>query len=161
MILFICSVCLFIIYWSLRGILGARYSCSASGSWSTFASCVSSGVPQRFSNHPSKAFDMLAHMWRNKHLCDVILGVAGTEVEIECHRNVLASSSPYFYAMFRNDLAESHSNRIMLHVSIQFVIFSFRFKCSFWPHCKFYPLILKVIYFDHRFQQCSCVCKIQ
>ncbi|XP_063719998.1 kelch-like protein 3 [Symsagittifera roscoffensis] len=94
---------------------GARYSCSASGSWSTFASCVSSGVPQRFSNHPSKAFDMLAHMWRNKHLCDVILGVAGTEVEIECHRNVLASSSPYFYAMFRNDLAESHSNRIMLH----------------------------------------------
>ena len=91
--------------------------CESRGHSDTFIYGCTSGVPHRFNNHANKAFDVLTTMWRNKHLCDVVLGIAGTDVEIECHRNILASCSPYFYAMFRNDLAESSSDKIMLHVS--------------------------------------------
>ena len=49
---------------------------------------------------------------RQKLLCDVLV-VAG-DTEIAAHRAVLASCSPYFYAMFTGDLAESKADRIVL-----------------------------------------------
>jgi kelch-like protein 2/3 len=71
--------------------------------------------PHRHHNHANKAFEALTAMWRKRHMCDVTLVVAGVDQQIPCHRTVLAACSPYFYAMFGNDLAESYSGRVMLH----------------------------------------------
>ena len=54
----------------------------------------------------------LQHLRANIDLCDVTL-VAG-EREFRAHRVVLASSSPYFRAMFTNEHLESKQNRIIL-----------------------------------------------
>ncbi|MBN3305873.1 KLHL3 protein, partial [Amia calva] len=43
-------------------------------------------------------------------LCDVLL--AAEDVEIPAHRVVLASCSPYFYAMFTGDMSESKAQRV-------------------------------------------------
>lgn len=53
---------------------------------------------------------MLSH--RGNLLCDVVLMADG--LEIPAHRVVLAACSPYFYAMFTGDLAEAHTERIVL-----------------------------------------------
>ena len=45
-------------------------------------------------------------------LCDVIL--VADSVEVPAHRPVLAACSPYFYAMFTANLAESKAERIVL-----------------------------------------------
>ena len=45
-------------------------------------------------------------------LCDVLV-VAG-DIEISAHRAVLASCSPYFYAMFTGELTESKADRVVL-----------------------------------------------
>ncbi|XP_014677415.1 PREDICTED: kelch-like protein 3 [Priapulus caudatus] len=45
-----------------------------------------------------------------KQLCDVVLLVSG--VEVPAHKAVLASCSPYFYAMFTGELSESKAERI-------------------------------------------------
>ena len=50
--------------------------------------------------------------FRQKLLCDVIL--CADEIEICAHRAVLAACSPYFYAMFTGDLAESKSEKIFI-----------------------------------------------
>lgn len=45
-------------------------------------------------------------------LCDVVL-VAG-DLELHCHKSVLAACSQYFYAMFTNEMTESKATRITL-----------------------------------------------
>jgi len=50
-------------------------------------------------------------IFRQKQLCDVIL--VADDVEIHAHRMVLASCSPYFYAMFTS-FEESRQARITL-----------------------------------------------
>ncbi|XP_071116430.1 kelch repeat and BTB domain-containing protein 8-like [Haliotis cracherodii] len=51
-------------------------------------------------------------LYKNKEFVDVILCV-GTQ-EFPCHKNVLAVSSPFFMAMFSNNMAESHQEKITL-----------------------------------------------
>ena len=49
----------------------------------------------------------------DRKLCDVIFEAGGSE--FYAHRLVLAASSPYFNAMFTNDLLETHTEIIKLH----------------------------------------------
>lgn len=51
-------------------------------------------------------------LYKNKEFVDVTLSVDG--LEFPCHKNVLAISSPFFMAMFSNDMAESHQEKITL-----------------------------------------------
>ncbi|XP_049826565.1 ring canal kelch homolog isoform X2 [Aethina tumida] len=67
--------------------------------------------PYRNHLHTQKAFDVMNSMRKQKLLCDVTL-VANT-VEIPAHKMVLASCSPYFYAMF-SSFEESRQDRITL-----------------------------------------------
>ncbi|ELU16789.1 hypothetical protein CAPTEDRAFT_158890 [Capitella teleta] len=62
--------------------------------------------------HTQKAFEVLNVLRGNQLLCDVALSADG--VELWAHRVVLAACSPYFYAMFTADLAEAHTERIVL-----------------------------------------------
>lgn len=64
---------------------------------------------------PSHAQDMLDGLQRLRSLpklADVTLLVGGRE--LPCHRGLLALSSPYFYAMFAGDFAESFSAQVEL-----------------------------------------------
>ncbi|KAH8392454.1 hypothetical protein KR215_008912, partial [Drosophila sulfurigaster] len=61
--------------------------------------------------HTSRSFDAMNEMRKQKQLCDVIL--VADDVEIHAHRMVLASCSPYFYAMFTS-FEESRKTRITL-----------------------------------------------
>ncbi|CAG7825548.1 unnamed protein product, partial [Allacma fusca] len=54
--------------------------------------------PFKNPEHFAKAFATLDTLRKTRVMCDVVL-VAG-DVEIPAHRMVLASCSPYFYAMF-------------------------------------------------------------
>ncbi|KAH0617453.1 hypothetical protein JD844_015704 [Phrynosoma platyrhinos] len=65
---------------------------------------------QDFSNELLKQLNVLR---QNKILTDVVL--CTSDIEIPCHRNVLASSSPYFKAMFCNNFRESHQEKVNLH----------------------------------------------
>ncbi|XP_013399272.1 kelch-like protein 3 [Lingula anatina] len=69
-------------------------------------------APYRHPHHTQKAFDVLNMMRKQALLCDVLIIVDGKE--IPAHKSVLSSCSPYFYAMFTNDLSEARSNRVML-----------------------------------------------
>lgn len=57
-------------------------------------------------------FSIMNDLRKRKELCDVILCVE--EQEIYAHRVVLASFSPYFYAMFTNDVIESRQDSVTL-----------------------------------------------
>lgn len=57
-------------------------------------------------------FSIMNDLRKKKELCDVILCV--DELEIYAHKVVLASFSPYFYAMFTSDVVESRQNSITL-----------------------------------------------
>lgn len=57
-------------------------------------------------------FSIMNDLRKRKELCDVVLRVG--ELEIYAHKVVLASFSPYFYAMFTNDVVESRQNTITL-----------------------------------------------
>lgn len=59
-----------------------------------------------------QAFEKLNQMRKMGKLCDVTL-LAG-DVEISAHRAVLASCSPYFYAMFTVEMAESKAKKVTL-----------------------------------------------
>ncbi|KAK7498597.1 hypothetical protein BaRGS_00010257 [Batillaria attramentaria] len=62
--------------------------------------------------HAHKAFDLLNHMRRSGLLCDVTLKV--DSIEIPAHKNILASCSQYFYAMFTGEMTESKLDCITL-----------------------------------------------
>lgn len=68
--------------------------------------------PYKHHNHADKAFDSLSTLRRQKMLCDVLL--VADNIEISAHRAVLASCSPYFYAMFTGELTESKADRVVL-----------------------------------------------
>ncbi|XP_022106551.1 kelch-like protein 2 [Acanthaster planci] len=56
----------------------------------------------------------LKELYKQKQLVDVVLCVE--DEEFPCHRCVLASSSPYFHAMFTADLVESRQEKIRIGV---------------------------------------------
>ena len=62
--------------------------------------------------HMKLTFGVMNDLRKRKELCDVVLHVG--ELDIHAHKVVLASFSPYFYAMFTNDLVESRQNSITL-----------------------------------------------
>jgi len=62
--------------------------------------------------HTDKAFEFLHQLRKNKSLCDLVINVR--DVEIYCHKLVLVACSPYFHAMFSNQLQESNANKICL-----------------------------------------------
>lgn len=62
--------------------------------------------------HTQKAFDVLNLLRKQRMLCDVCLQVDG--LEIPAHRAVLSACSPYFYAMFTNELAEARAPCVTL-----------------------------------------------
>ncbi|XP_052223641.1 BTB/POZ domain-containing protein 6-like [Dreissena polymorpha] len=47
-------------------------------------------------------------MLENEELCDVIIAAGNEHKQIKCHKYILASRSPVFYAMFCGTLAESN-----------------------------------------------------
>nr|XP_020652169.1 kelch-like protein 38 isoform X1 [Pogona vitticeps] len=60
----------------------------------------------------SELLKQLNILRQDRILTDVVL--CTSDVEIPCHRNVLASSSPYFKAMFCNNFRESHQEKVSL-----------------------------------------------
>ncbi|XP_078612132.1 kelch-like protein 24 [Branchiostoma floridae x Branchiostoma japonicum] len=65
------------------------------------------------SNHPIQILQGLNSLRQTGSFCDVSLCVDG--IEFPCHRAVLASFSPYFKAMFSNELAESHQEKVTIN----------------------------------------------
>ena len=59
-----------------------------------------------------EAFTTMNNLRNHQELCDIVLCVGN--MEIHAHRLVLASCSPYFYAMFTNNLAESKQSVVTL-----------------------------------------------
>ena len=68
--------------------------------------------PYKNKEHFKRAFSILSSMRQQNMLADVSV-VAGNR-EIRAHRAVLASASPYFYAMFTGDLSESRQEVVTL-----------------------------------------------
>ena len=62
--------------------------------------------------HMKETFSVMNDLRKRKELCDVVLRVG--ELDIHAHKVVLASFSPYFYAMFTNDVVESRQNSVTL-----------------------------------------------
>lgn len=60
--------------------------------------------------HSSNILEIMNILRKNKELCDVVLLVG--DHEIFAHRVVMAACSPYFRAMFTNELAESRQNEV-------------------------------------------------
>ncbi|BES87453.1 kelch-like [Nesidiocoris tenuis] len=63
--------------------------------------------------HCKVAFDVINKMRKNTQMTDISLKVG--ETNINAHKVVLASTSPYFYAMFNDDMAERASREVELH----------------------------------------------
>ncbi|PIK36461.1 putative kelch-like protein 17 isoform X2 [Apostichopus japonicus] len=109
--------------------------CSSSSSSSTASSChqsptgltsqhsvasPASGVSNRPRNGytmqttiPLDSFFTMDLMRKQKLLCDVVLKVGDKAIPV--HRLVLASCSPYFHAMFTNEMAECFKSEVTLH----------------------------------------------
>ena len=68
--------------------------------------------PYRNPNHCNKAFQVMCSLRKQNQLCDVVLK-AGT-LELAAHKVVLASASPYFFAMFTGEMSESRQNVVTL-----------------------------------------------
>ncbi|XP_014271032.1 kelch-like protein 17 isoform X2 [Halyomorpha halys] len=64
-------------------------------------------------DHCKIAFDAINKMRHNIQMTDITLKVG--DVSIHAHRIVLASTSPYFYAMFNGDMSERLSREVVLH----------------------------------------------
>ncbi|CAL8075498.1 unnamed protein product [Calicophoron daubneyi] len=64
-------------------------------------------TPHRCNDHFQKILAGLNELRRCGQFCDVVLQAGSTK--IPAHRNVLASSSQYFYAMFTGPMAEARS----------------------------------------------------
>ena len=67
----------------------------------------------RVNNHPEKILSGLDELRKDPTFTDAVL-CAGN-AEFPCHRAVLASSSPYFRAMFSSSLKESHNKKIIFN----------------------------------------------
>ncbi|XP_071945085.1 kelch-like protein 17 [Antedon mediterranea] len=63
--------------------------------------------------HTNDAFIAMNKMRHSNLLCDITLNVGGQE--IRGHKLVLASCSPYFHAMFTNNMSECHKSEVTLH----------------------------------------------
>ncbi|XP_065216286.1 kelch-like protein 17 isoform X2 [Planococcus citri] len=72
-----------------------------------------SHINHRNPDHFSSCFGMLNRLREDELLCDISL-VVGNQT-IKAHKIILASASPYFYAMFIGDMAEKHKDEIVLH----------------------------------------------
>ena len=62
--------------------------------------------------HSSRLLNQMGSLRQGKQLCDVILKVGSKE--IPAHRLVLSACSPYFCAMFTNQMLESQQNYVTL-----------------------------------------------
>ncbi|TPP65828.1 Ring canal kelch protein [Fasciola gigantica] len=63
--------------------------------------------PYRTTDHPQKILVGLNDLRQRGQFCDVVLQAGSSR--LPAHRNVLASSSQYFYAMFTGPMAEARS----------------------------------------------------
>ncbi|XP_059474437.1 kelch-like protein 17 isoform X2 [Neocloeon triangulifer] len=73
-------------------------------------------LPDFFHHNPehcAASFAAISKMRQNAQLCDVAL-IIGDEV-VHAHKVILASISPYFHAMFNDDLAEKSQSEVTLH----------------------------------------------
>uniref|UniRef100_A0A0A1X9B2 Kelch-like protein 17 n=3 Tax=Zeugodacus cucurbitae TaxID=28588 RepID=A0A0A1X9B2_ZEUCU len=73
-------------------------------------------LPQAHHQNPGHciaSFAAINQMRNNTQLCDVSLEVGGET--IQAHKVVLASVSPYFYAMFNDDMLERNQGAVRLH----------------------------------------------
>jgi len=68
--------------------------------------------PYRNAEHCNNGFKVMNTLRLQNQLCDVVLKAGN--VEYPAHKVVLASSSPYFYAMFTGELSESRQNIVTL-----------------------------------------------
>lgn len=73
--------------------------------------CSADKPPYRNPHHTQKAFEVMNILRKQNLLCDVTLVADG--VEIAAHKMVLASCSPYFYAMFTS-FTESKAEKITI-----------------------------------------------
>lgn len=67
--------------------------------------------PYKNPHHTLKAFEVMSILRKQNLLCDVTLAADGAE--IPAHKMVLASCSPYFYAMFTG-FTESRADKITI-----------------------------------------------
>jgi len=63
---------------------------------------------------PNGAFPLMEELRRQGHLIDVTILVGKTQRSIDAHKLVLASTIPYFHAMFTNGMKESSQHEIHL-----------------------------------------------
>ncbi|XP_048639532.1 kelch-like protein 17 [Marmota marmota marmota] len=70
-------------------------------------------VAHNSKRHYHDAFVAMSRMRQRGLLCDIVLHVAAKE--IRAHKVVLASCSPYFHAMFTNEMSESRQTHVTLH----------------------------------------------
>ena len=68
--------------------------------------------PYRSPECHNKSFQVMNTLREQNQLCDVLLKAADNE--IPAHRVVLASSSPYFFAMFTGELSESRQTVVTM-----------------------------------------------
>lgn len=68
--------------------------------------------PYRSPECHNKSFQVMNTLREQNQLCDVLLKAGGNE--IPAHRVVLASSSPYFLAMFTGELSESRQTVVTM-----------------------------------------------
>ncbi|XP_061113292.1 kelch-like protein 17 isoform X1 [Conger conger] len=73
----------------------------------------SHSVSHNSKRHYHDSFVSMNRMRQRGLLCDIVLHVAGKE--IRAHKVVLASCSPYFHAMFTNEMSESQQTHVTLH----------------------------------------------
>uniref|UniRef100_A0A8D2MA63 BTB domain-containing protein n=1 Tax=Zonotrichia albicollis TaxID=44394 RepID=A0A8D2MA63_ZONAL len=71
------------------------------------------GISHNSKRHYHDAFVCMNRMRQRGLLCDIVLHVATKE--IKAHKVVLASCSPYFHAMFTNEMSESRQTHVTLH----------------------------------------------
>lgn len=64
-------------------------------------------------DHYFGAFGMMNRMRINSQLCDIFLRAGVTT--LSAHRVVLAAASPYFHAMFNDDLVEKNQKEVTIH----------------------------------------------
>uniref|UniRef100_A0A1B6D3K8 Kelch-like protein diablo n=1 Tax=Clastoptera arizonana TaxID=38151 RepID=A0A1B6D3K8_9HEMI len=101
----------------MSGGVEAIMSAQANGESQDLTSRISNNNPlthyfHQSPEHCSVSFAAINKMRQNSQLCDVILRVGMNN--IHAHRVVLASTSPYFYAMFNDDMAEKLQKEVEL-----------------------------------------------